>query len=196
MILYYASEEPNEELEESLKNLSEISATGFVNCARNEDPCLDHNVSKKRVPAVSVNFNKNKRVFFSGDVSDMSAVHEWAHEIILGKTVLINTLEATEQLKEGNWIIKFFAPWCGHCKTLAPIWTKVSVKVDSSVRVAKVDCDRAELKAFCSDNDVSGFPTLQAWKDGSNISSFDKDRTEGPILSWAKEVFSSDHDEL
>lgn len=37
-----------------------------------------------------------------------------------------------------------FAPWCGHCKKLAPIWDELAVSLhareDGEFRVAKVDC--------------------------------------------------------
>jgi len=57
--------------------------------------------------------------------------------------------------------LKFFAPWCGHCKKLAPTWKKLMKKSDDKILVAKVDCTGAG-KPLCDANDVKGFPTLKS----------------------------------
>jgi len=64
--------------------------------------------------------------------------------------------------------VMFFAPWCGHCKRLAPVWEEMAGKhnkdVDSEVTIAKVDCTVAT--ALCSAQDVTGYPTLKFFKNG------------------------------
>ncbi|KAK9285788.1 hypothetical protein L1049_024989 [Liquidambar formosana] len=39
------------------------------------------------------------------------------------------------------WIVEFFAPWCGHCKKLAPEWKKASNNLKGKVKLGHVDCD-------------------------------------------------------
>lgn len=54
---------------------------------------------------------------------------------------------------------KFYAPWCGHCKKLEPIWNQVSQSLyPPVVRVAQVDCTR--FPNVASEFKVKGFPTL------------------------------------
>jgi len=59
--------------------------------------------------------------------------------------------------------VKFYAPWCGHCKKLAPDYEIVADTFagNNKVAVAKVDCD--VHKELCSKYDVSGYPTLKVF---------------------------------
>ena len=63
-------------------------------------------------------------------------------------------------MKDKPWFVKFYAPWCGHCKALAETWNNLADKVKDKVNVAKVDCTTDENKKFCSEMGVKGYPSL------------------------------------
>mmetsp|Transcript_30456 Transcript_30456/g.37660 ORF Transcript_30456/g.37660 Transcript_30456/m.37660 type:complete len:109 (-) Transcript_30456:586-912(-) len=46
------------------------------------------------------------------------------------------------------WIVEFYAPWCGHCKNLAPAYKKVGDALEGTgVKVAAVDATKYETLA-------------------------------------------------
>lgn len=73
-------------------------------------------------------------------------------------------------------LIEFYAPWCGHCKQLVPIWDKLGEKYKDheSIVIAKIDSTANELE----DIKVQGFPTIKLIKKGTNeIVDYNGERT-------------------
>jgi protein disulfide-isomerase-like protein len=54
-------------------------------------------------------------------------------------------------------LVEFFAPWCGHCKTLAPNFARAATELKGVAKLASVDC--TVHKDLCSRYGVQGFPS-------------------------------------
>ncbi|KAJ9557385.1 hypothetical protein OSB04_011999 [Centaurea solstitialis] len=69
--------------------------------------------------------------------------------------------------KDRGALVEFYAPWCGHCKKIAPFFEQLGilVKKTKSVLAGKVDCD--ENKELCTKYGVSGYPTIKWFPEGS-----------------------------
>jgi len=83
------------------------------------------------------------------------------------------------------WIIKFYAPWCGHCKQLAPSWEKAGKALKGVVRVGAIDVD--EHKATGGKYGVSGFPTIKYFglNKKSSPSDYQGGRSADAIVNYA-----------
>ena len=100
------------------------------------------------------------------------------------KNIVIATLAASSmaiELTPDTWdeatagktvFVKFFAPWCGHCKAMKPAWDSLMGEFADSdtVLVADVDCIGAG-KPLCDEVGVQGFPTVK-FGDPSNLEAY------------------------
>ena len=77
-----------------------------------------------------------------------------------------NFKEVLEAKGEGGLVVDFWAPWCGPCLRMAPLFEELSGEMDG-VRFAKVNID--ENQAIAAQFSVRSIPTFIAFKEGGEV---------------------------
>jgi hypothetical protein len=65
------------------------------------------------------------------------------------KVVVASTFDEVVLDESKDVLVKFYAPWCGHCKELAPVYDELAEEFEGveSVVIAKVDSTANEVRA-------------------------------------------------
>ncbi|KAM7002043.1 protein disulfide-isomerase [Melospiza melodia melodia] len=105
--------------------------------------------------------------------------------------VLVLRASSFEQaLAEHRYLlVEFYAPWCGHCKALAPEYAKAAAKLKaegSEIRLAKVDA--TEESELAQQFGVRGYPTIKFFKNGDKAApkEYTAGREADDIVSWLR----------
>lgn len=112
---------------------------------------------------------------------------------------------------EDIWLVEFFAPWCGHCKskiinqivlsnctnfsiskgkTLAPQWSKAAGELKGKIKMGALDATVHTSTA--SKYQIQGYPTIKYFAAGKkgDAENYEGGRTSSDIVAWALERYT------
>ncbi|KAF9887581.1 protein disulfide-isomerase precursor [Aspergillus nanangensis] len=120
---------------------------------------------------------------------------------LLGASAVVSATDATAETTESDVVsltkdtfdsfltdndlvlAEFFAPWCGHCKALAPKYEEAATELKAKdIRLAKVDCTVEE--ELCRDQGVEGYPTLKIFRGPKSSKPYQGARQAEAIVSY------------
>jgi len=102
-----------------------------------------------------------------------------------------NIDKANKLLTQGQAMVEFYHPNCGHCQTLKPEWEKMCFELKKNYQgkavIAAVDCsDQEMLQNLQIEQNFRGFPSIFHMSNGRQLQEYEGDRTKDALLSFAK----------
>lgn len=129
---------------------------------------------------------KNKKLTPFLKSEEIPADNSEALKVIVGKNFQTAVVDSDDDV-----LIEFYAPWCGHCKKLAPIWEQVAndLKDVPNLVIAKFDATVNEVDGL----EIRGYPTLKFYPKGNkaNPVDFNGGREVEDIKKWLQENSSA-----
>ena len=98
----------------------------------------------------------------------------------------INSKDFNKFIKEDKVVVDFWAPWCGPCKIMGPIFDKVSGKMKDRAKFGKVNVD--DNVDLAQRFNVRAIPTTIFFRDGEQVDRFSGVISEEELIEKIKEI--------
>jgi protein disulfide-isomerase A6 len=91
-------------------------------------------------------------------------------------------------VRAGKKLVWFYAPWCGHCKTMHKDWDEATLLVNRNkqtpmIKINVGEKDNEKHQQISNEFNIQGFPTILGLSNGKKVSEYKGDRTSDAFVS-------------
>ena len=96
-----------------------------------------------------------------------------------------------DDIASGKKVVWFYAPWCGHCKTMHKDWddaaSAVNIGENHMVKINVGNKDDAEHSKIAGKYNIQSFPTILLLNNGQREEEYNGERSKAAFISYCKE---------
>jgi len=143
---------------------------GKVDCTKHNDLCKKYDVTGYPTLKIFVKGEDEPKAY-SGALTADAIVSKMRHEVMsepipetqgVNKKIVAKNFNDLVLNSSADVFVKFYAPWCGHCKAMAPAWEEFATnhKDDNSIIIGDFDATANELELETFKENVKGYPSI------------------------------------
>ena len=88
-----------------------------------------------------------------------------------------NIKDFNSKFKKGNWIILYYADWCGHCQNLKPTWNEYVERNVNNKALNIAEIPDTSFGKLASQPMTNGFPSIKMFNNQKEVDIFSGDRS-------------------
>lgn len=94
-----------------------------------------------------------------------------------------------DRMRSGNWIILYYADWCGHCQDFKPEWERLKSMVPPHINTAEAESEI--IPQMPMQPNIQGYPTMKLYTNNRDLGDYSGERSSAAILTHLKKVMTA-----
>jgi len=88
-----------------------------------------------------------------------------------------DAINLSKIINDGDWMVLYYAEWCGHCKDMTPEWQKVvsnfNNKKTNSNKINIAEIESKHIDKLPNKPSIEGFPSIKMYNGGKEVANFE-----------------------